>query len=162
MDLIVLPRRRLRGAGLAASGAAESPQDRLRKYIPLEIAAAYPLLENGLETYVSAPVTGLAPRAVQMLAVAALLLYYALRLHAAFNRSEFRGGVRVRLQTQQTLISVIAFLIWIYDLRSVVWGDWYNAGLALILSALFVLFATLYVPSVDIAHPGPLPQPKAG
>jgi hypothetical protein len=51
MDYIVRPKIRLPGAGKAA-GAEESAQDRLLKYIPLSIAGAYPLLENGIAEFI--------------------------------------------------------------------------------------------------------------
>jgi hypothetical protein len=149
MDSIVLPNIRATGAGQAAT-APESAQDRLLKYIPLSIAGAYPLLENGVAEYIQSPVGNLSPRWIEWFVFVALLLYYAIILNRAFNKKDIRGKTRVRLQTLQTAISVIAFFIWTYSIKSAIWSDIYNAGLAIIIAVLFVLFAGLYAPTVSL------------
>jgi len=147
MDYIVKPKLDLQGSGKAA-GADESPQDRLLKYIPLSIAGAYPLLENGIAEYIKTPVSGISPRAIEWFVFGALLLWYVLFLNQKFSKTVYRGWTRVRLQSLQTGISIVAFCIWTYSIKSAIWADIYNPGLALLATVLFVLFASLYAPTV--------------
>jgi hypothetical protein len=147
MDRIVRPNIRLAGAGQAAGGQ-ESAQDRLLKYIPLSIAGAYPLLENGIAEYTKAPVAHLPSRWIEWFVFAALLLYYAISLHRAFTKRGIKGKTRVRLQLLQTAVSITAFCVWTYSIKSAIWSDIYNAGLALIFAVLFVLFASNYAPTI--------------
>jgi len=147
MDYIVRPRIRLPGAAKAAGG--EQPwQDRLIKYIPLNIAGAYPLLENGFEQYLKAPLGGLSPRWIEWSVFGALVFWYVCFLNKQFEKDVYRGWVRVRLQGSQTVVSIIAFCVWTYSIKSAIWIDIYNAGLALLATALFLLFTSLYEPTV--------------
>ena len=147
MNYIVEPRIREPGTGKAA-GANESPQERLLKYVPLSIAGAYPLLENGIAEYIKTPIGGISPREIAWFVFAALLLWYVLFLNQKFSKTVYRGRTRFRLQGVQTVVSIIAFCVWSYSIKSAIWSDIYNAGLALISTVLFVLFASLYSPTV--------------
>jgi hypothetical protein len=69
-------------------------------------------------------------------------------LHKKFNDAIYRGWTRIRLQGLQTAVSIIAFCIWTYSIKSAIWIDIYNAGLALIATVLFLIFASLYAPTV--------------
>ncbi|MGA8497169.1 MAG: hypothetical protein WB764_16915 [Xanthobacteraceae bacterium] len=149
MDYIVRPKIREPGTGKAAAGD-EAPQDRLLKYIPLTIAGAYPILENGIAQYITTPVADMSPRFLEWLVFAALILYYVLFLNVKFNATTLQGWTRIRLQTLQTVVSIIAFFVWTYSIKSAIWTGVYNAGLALIVAMLFVLFAGLYAPTVSL------------
>ena len=148
MDYIVRPNITLGGAGKAAS-AQEKPQDRLLKYIPLSIAGAYPILENGIAEYIKTPIGEISPRLIEWLVFAALLVWYGLFLNLKFNKEVYRGWTRFRLQGTQTCVSIVAFAVWTYSIKAAIWSGIYNAGLALIATALFVLFASLYSPTVS-------------
>src|SRR5262245_16604718 len=83
MDNIVQPNVTAVGAGTAAGGP-ESAQERLIKYIPLDIAGAYPLLENGIAEYVKNPFPKLPASTIIWAVFGLLLLYYVIKLHIQF------------------------------------------------------------------------------
>jgi hypothetical protein len=138
----------MRGVAKAAAAGGDSPQDRLLKYIPLTIAGAYPLLENGIAEYIKTPIAGLAPRWIEWAVFGALILWYLIFLQRKFNQEAYRGWTRLKLQGTQMAVSIIAFCLWTYSVKSAIWTDIYNAGLALILTLMFLLFAGFYTPTV--------------
>jgi len=147
MEYIVRPKVTLEGAGKAAGGE-QTPQDRLMTYIPLSISGVYPLLENGISDYVKTPFHGLSPRSLELVVFGLLLLWYVIFLHRQFNKTPYKGRARAKLQVLQTFVSIVAFCVWTYSIKSAIWTDIYNAGLAVVATAIFVLFASLYVPTV--------------
>jgi hypothetical protein len=159
MDYIVRPKRRVRGAGVAAS-SGQAPQDRLLAYIPLTIVGAYPILENALAQYGNTPpLPGLSLSCLERIVFALLILYYVLFLNKKYgDQGDYRGWVRVRLQLTQTIVSIAGFFIWTYSIKSAIWADHYNAPLALLASGLFALFGSLYAPTINLNQGNSLPQ----
>ena len=148
MDNIVRPEI-VAKAGAAAAGA-EGPQERLIKYIPLDIAGAYPLLQNGVADYVKNPLPKLPAQWIIWAVFGLLLLYYVVKLHFQFTKSGIKGRARLILESQQQLVSIVAFVIWTYSLKSAIWTDVYSAGLALILVVAFLLVASNYKPTISL------------
>ena len=148
MDYIVRPNVSQPGPGKAAASSEQSTQDRLMAYIPLSISGVYPLLENGIAEYIKTPFKDISPRSIELAVFGLLLLWYMLFLHKQYNKVAFKGWVRAKLQGWQTLVSILAFCVWTYSIKSAIWTDIYNAGLAIVVTVIFVLFAGLYVPTV--------------
>lgn len=146
---VVLPNTIERGAGQSAS-SQETPDQRLFKYIPLSIAGAYPLLENAITDYIKSPISGVPPRLLEWIVFGLLLLWYAIALHRAFDKKGYTGKQRWRLQFIQTAVSIVAFCVWTYSIKSAIWMHIYNAALAVVLVVIFVLFASFYAPTVDL------------
>ena len=141
MDRIVRPRIRAKGVGRAAAASSEdSAHVRLLKYVPVEIAGAFPLLENVVAGYArnQLELFGRSPREVGWIIFCVLLAIFFWRLNEQFAK-RVKGSKRWKLELKQMCISAIAFALWTYSIRSVIWEPIYEPGLALILVVLFLL-----------------------
>src|ERR1700754_2915889 len=126
MDYIVRPNIAVKAAK-AASGE-QTPQDRLMTYIPLSISGIYPLLENGIAEYIKSPFKNLSPRLIEWAIFGLLLLWYIFFLHKQYNKQPYKKWARAKLQGVQTFVSITAFFVWTYSVKSAIWTDVYNAG----------------------------------
>jgi hypothetical protein len=146
MDYVVRPN--IAAPAAKAASAQQTAQDRLMTYIPLSISGVYPLLENGIAEYVKSPFEKMSPRLIEWAIFGLLLLWYILFLHKQYNKQAYVKWARAKLQGVQTFVSIVAFVVWTYSIKSAIWADVYNAGLAIVFTAIFVLFASLYAPTV--------------
>lgn len=142
MSRVIKPRISDPHTGRAVSGD-EAWSERLVKYIPLPIAGAYPVLENALQSYQKQEGMHLPiPTLWLVRAVFCVLVLWTLwDLHEQYRKAGVRGPVRWRLEIFQGVVVFVAFAIWTYSIHGLIWGDYYNAGLAVILVVVFLLFA---------------------
>lgn len=149
MSNVIKPRISDPHTGRAVSGD-EAWSERLVKYIPLPIAGAYPVLENALQSYQKQAGLHLPIPTFWLVVIVfwLLVLWSWLDLHKQYNKAGVSGPARWRLEVFQGAVVLVAFAIWTYSIHGLVWGDLYNAGLAMVLVVLFLLFAD-YAPKIS-------------
>jgi len=95
------------------------------------------------------PGANLPPKIVNSLVFVGLIIYALLDLNKEFTHKNLHGRGRWKVQISQSFVMIGAFILWTYSIRGVVWGDSYNAPLALILCIMF-LAGTKYLPPMGI------------
>jgi hypothetical protein len=136
---------------LAAAGAwsPDDWHDRLMKYVPVEIAGAYPIIENIVSEHTKngKSIIGFSPLSFAWCIFAILLLLNLGFLHRAY-KTRVGPTARAWLEIPHIIFSTLAFMLWTYAIRSTIWLPLYDADLVLALTIIFGLAAALYTPTV--------------
>lgn len=131
-----------RGAQFAGAAEKDDFSTRLVKYVPVEVAGPFPIIDNALAQYAQehrAWVLSLAVFAILFVANVGYLLQKAKKQYP--DPAKRRAALWYQLP-----FSGLAFLIWTYAINSTIWRPHYNPLLATIVSGIFVLLVGLVTP----------------
>jgi hypothetical protein len=96
------------------------------------------------------PVLGLSPLTFAWGVFGIFLLADLLLIHRGYRRTVPQPA-RDWIEIPHLLIHIFAFLIWTYDIRTVIWSGVfeYDPLVVLVLTAAFAVFAVLYQPTIS-------------
>ncbi len=161
MNRLIQPR--IEGPQAAAAASADDWHERIVKYVPVEIASTYPVVENLIQGFLNKgqSVLGFQPSIFAWLIFIIFLILNFCYLRRTYKK-KIGNPARKKIMVPHLIFSSVAFVLWTYVIRSAIWLPWFDAGLSIIFTIIFILVAGIYQPVIttDEAKESGLTSPQ--